>query len=66
MEGRHPLDIDDLVVGLLANLQMSTGDVPALMRDLTLLGELDGTLVVDPKRGGLELWEAETRRISRT
>ncbi len=43
MEGRHPLDIDDLVVGLLANLQMPTGDVPALMRDLALLDELDGT-----------------------
>ena len=42
-----PLDIDDLVVGVLANLQMSTGDVPALMIDLALLGELDGTLVVD-------------------
>ena len=24
VEGRHPLDIDDLVVGVLANLQMST------------------------------------------
>ena len=59
VEGRHPLDIDDLVVGVLANLQMPTGDVPALMRDFALLGELDGTLVVDPKRGGLELWEAK-------
>ncbi len=51
MEGRHPLDIDDLIVGVLANLQMSTGDVSAQMRDLALLGELYGTLVVDPKRG---------------
>ena len=66
MEGRHPLDVDDLVFGVLANLQMPTGDVPALMRDLALLGELDGTLVVDPKRGGLELWRTRSRRILRT
>ncbi len=55
MKGRYPLDIDDLVVGVLANLQMPTGDVPALMRDLALLGQLNGTLFVDSKRGGLEL-----------
>ena len=29
------------------------------MRDLALLGQLNDTLVVNPKRGGLELWEAE-------
>ncbi len=55
MEGRHPLDINDLIVGVLANLQMPTGDMPALMSDLALLSKLDGTLVVDPKRGRLEL-----------
>ena len=43
---------------------MPTGDVAALMRDLAFLGQLNGgqltgTLVVDPKRGGLELWDAE-------
>ena len=59
MEGRHPLHIDDLGVGVLANLEMPKGDMAALMSDLAFIGQLNGTLVVDPKCGGLKLCEAE-------